>query len=100
MRLNKKTFWNLSQGLIVKALSRQLKVNCKSLKRSQAKFWYQKLFHIIDGIQAQMAHAKAVNRKKNFEDTVDSPRLMPIGGERPQANTLFYSFVTPLKTTL
>jgi len=36
-----------------------------------------------------MAHAKAVNRKKNFEDTVDSPRLMPIGGERPQVNIEF-----------
>jgi len=31
-----------------------------------------------------MAHAKSVNRKKNFEDMTDSPRHMPIGGERPR----------------
>jgi hypothetical protein len=37
-----------------------------------------------DGIKAQMAHAKSVNRKKNFEDSTDSPRHMPIGGERPR----------------
>lgn len=39
---------------------------------------------IKDGIKAQMAHAKSVNRKKNFEDMTDSPRHMPIGGERPR----------------
>ena len=37
-----------------------------------------------DGIKAQMAHAKSVNKKKNFEDMTDSPRHMPIGGERPR----------------
>jgi len=33
-----------------------------------------------------MAHAKAVNRKKNYEDVVDSSRLVPIGGERHQVS--------------
>ncbi len=40
--------------------------------------------YFADGIKAQMAHAKSVNRKKNFEDMTDSPRHMPIGGERPR----------------
>ena len=37
---------------------------------------------ILDGIKAQMAHAKAVNRKKNNEDDYDSPHHTPITGDR------------------
>jgi len=37
---------------------------------------------IKDGIKAQMAHAKAVNRKKNNEDDYDSPHHTPITGDR------------------
>jgi len=41
---------------------------------------------IKDGIKAQMAHAKAVNRKKNNEDFPDSPHHTPITGDRSQRN--------------
>jgi len=37
---------------------------------------------IKDGIKAQMAHAKAVNRKKNNDDFPDSPHHTPITGDR------------------
>ena len=37
---------------------------------------------LLDGIKAQMAHAKAVNRKKNNEDDYDSPHHTPITGDR------------------
>lgn len=37
---------------------------------------------IKDGIKAQMAHAKAVNRKKNnYDEFPDSPHHTPIGGD-------------------
>jgi len=39
---------------------------------------------IKDGIKAQMAHAKAVNRKKNNEDYEDSVHNTPITGDRSQ----------------
>merc|ERR1712018_381071 len=37
---------------------------------------------IKDGIKAQMAHAKAVNRKKTNDDFPDSPHHTPITGDR------------------
>ena len=38
--------------------------------------------YFTDGIKAQMAHAKAVNRKKNNDDFPDSPHHTPITGDR------------------
>ena len=58
-------------------------------------FWYMYILVILlpfflDGIKAQMAHAKAVNRKKNNDDYEDSPHhdgTQPItGGDQGQGD--------------
>ncbi|CAB4059319.1 RNF1_2 [Lepeophtheirus salmonis] len=46
---------------------------------------------ITDGIKAQMAHAKALNRKKNFNDDLppnSGSENTPIGAERQQSSHL------------
>ena len=40
-----------------------------------------KFFILLDGIKAQMAHAKAVNRKKNWDD--DDPENTASGVNTP-----------------
>ena len=42
---------------------------------------HTEIFFILDGIKAQMAHAKAVNRKKNWDD--DDPEGTASGLNTP-----------------
>ena len=48
---------------------------------------------ILDGIKAQMAHAKAVNRKKNWDD--DDPESAASGVNTPITGNFQYSYYLP-----